>query len=275
MREESISYNGRIVKTDDANLPAPSAAALYGRGAFTTLAIYGGKPFLLAEHLQRLRKHAGKINLDLSEFSGIEKSLRELLEANQIANGRARITLFDASGSRIWNFRDEQKTTILIIVAERNETKNDLTLTVSPFRINSASPLIGIKSCNYLENLIAFETANSSDFDEAIRLNERGEIVSACLANLFWVKNEQIFTPPLETGALAGTTRHLIFELAKQSNLPISEVSAGIDRLETADEIFLTSAGIEICSARQFAGNFYQNSVAKLLQTAFAQLINE
>lgn len=275
MRKESISYNGKIVKIDDANLPAWSAAALYGRGAFTTLAIYRGKPFLLAEHLQRLREHAAKINLDLPQFSDIGKSLPELIEANRIENGRARITLYEAGDGSLWNFKNERKTAVLITVAERKETKNDLALTVSPFRINSTSPLAGIKSCNYLENLFAFETAKSAGFDEAARLNERGEIVSTCLANLFWVKNKEIFTAPLETGALAGTTRKLIFELAKQLNLPVSEVFSGIEGLETADEIFLASAGIEICSARKFAGIFYQNTVTKLLQTAFAQVINK
>ena len=87
-----------------------------------------------------------------------------------------------------------------------------MTLTVSPYRINSKSPLAGVKSCNYLENILAWEAAKAHGFDEAIRLNEKGEIASACLANVFWKKNGEIFTPPLETGCLKGTTRGYVLE---------------------------------------------------------------
>ena len=271
---ESVSYNGEILKAAEANLPAASSAAFYGRGVFTTLAIYNRKPFLLNEHLCRLREHAAKINLDLAEISGFEETLFDLIAANKIETGRARITLFEASGGALWNFSVERRTSVLVTTADRKETINDLILNVSPFPINSASPLAGVKSCNYLENLMALETAKAQGCDEAVRLNERGETVSACLANLFWTKNGRIFTPRLETGVLAGTTRNLIFDLAKNLNLQISETAAGIDALAAADEIFLTSAGIEIRSARKFNDKIYQNDIARKLQKAFSDFIN-
>jgi branched-chain amino acid aminotransferase len=271
---ESVVYNGKILKAGDANLPAASAAAFYGRGVFTTLAIYNRQPFLLSEHSRRLRAHAAKINLDSSEISGIEETLFDLIAANKIETGRARITLFEAGGGALWNFPSEQKTSVLITTADKKEANNDLILNVSPFPVNSASPLAGVKSCNYLENLLALETAKAQGFTEAVRLNERGETVSACLANLFWTKNGRIFTPRLETGALAGTTRNLIFDLSKNLNLQISETAAGIVALAAADEIFLTSAGIEIRSAGKFNGKIYQNDISRKLQKAFFDFIN-
>lgn len=271
---ESVIYNGKILKAGDANLPAASSAAFYGRGVFTTLAIYNRQPFLLSEHLRRLRAHAAKINLDLSEISGFEETLFDLIDENKIETGRARITLFEAGGGALWNFSSELKTSVLITTADRKETVNDLILNVSPFPVNSASPLAGVKSCNYLENLLALEMAKAQGCTEAVRVNERGETVSACLANLFWTKNGRIFTPRLETGALAGTTRNLIFDLAKNLNLQISETAAGIDALAAADEIFLTSAGIEIRSARKFNDKIYQNHITRKLQKAFFDFIN-
>ncbi|HEX8397060.1 MAG TPA: aminotransferase class IV [Pyrinomonadaceae bacterium] len=271
---ELVVYNGKILKAGDANLPAASSAALYGRGVFTTLAIYNRQPFLLSEHSRRLRAHAAKINLDLSEISGFEETLFDLIAANKIETGRARITLFEASGGSLWNFSSELKTSVLITTADRKETINDLILNVSPLSVNSASPLAGVKSCNYLENLLALEMAKAQGCTEAVRLNERGETASACLANLFWTKNGRIFTPRLETGALAGTTRNLIFDLAKNLNLQISETAAGIDALRAADEIFLTSAGIEIRSAQKFNDKIYQNEIARKLQKAFFDFIN-
>ncbi|HEX8267811.1 MAG TPA: aminotransferase class IV [Pyrinomonadaceae bacterium] len=271
---ESVVYNGKILKAGDANLPAASSAALYGRGVFTTLTIYNRKPFLLNEHSRRLGAHAAKINLDLAEISGFEETLFKLINVNKIETGRARITLFEASGGTLWNFSSGQKTSVLITTADKKEANNDLILNVSPFLVNSASPLAGVKSCNYLENLLALETAKAQGCDEAVRLNERGETVSACLANLFWTKNGRIFTPRLETGALAGTTRNLIFDLAKNLNLQISETAAKIDALAAADEIFLTSAGIEIRPAQKFSGKIYRNDIARKLQKAFSDFIN-
>lgn len=272
---ESVGYNGKILKAGDANLPAASSAAFYGRGVFTTLAIYNRKPFLLNEHLRRLRAHATKINLDSVEISGVEETLFDLIAANKIKTGRARITLFDVSGGALWHFSGERKISILITTAERKRTKNDLILNVSSFPVNSASPIAGVKSCNYLENLLALETAKAEGCAESVRLNERGEAVSACLANLFWIKNGQIFTPELKTGALAGTTRNLIFDLTKNLNLQVFETDVGVDVLAAADEIFLTSAGIEICPARKFNDQIYQCDIAGKLQKAFSDFISQ
>lgn len=128
--------------------------------------------------------------------------------------------------------------------ADLREIKSELLLSLSPFSINSKSPLVNIKSCNYLENLLALEEAKQRGFDETIRLNEKGEIVSASMANIFWVKKENIFTPSMETGCLAGTTREFLMD-----NFAVQEVKAGLNEINQADEIFLTSTGIGICRA--------------------------
>ncbi|MEO6589891.1 MAG: aminotransferase class IV, partial [Pyrinomonadaceae bacterium] len=118
---------------------------------------------------------------------------------------------------------------------------------ISPFLVNSTSPLAGVKSCDYLENIIALEEAEQRGFDEAVRLNERGEIVSACMANIFWRKSGRLFTPLLKTGCLAGTMREFVLE-----NEDGFEIKMSLDSLENADEIFLTSAGLGICKVSEF-----------------------
>ena len=194
------------------------------------------------KHWRRLTENAARIGLNISKFSEkeINDALGELINQNEIENARARITFFDERTSGIWKFPTNRATSVLITTADLLEPK-DLHLTVSPFRINSKSPLANVKSCNYLENVLALEQAKTEKFDEAVRLNERGEIASACMANLFWIKSEQIFTPALETGCLAGTTREFLME-----NFSIREVKAKMDDLHEADEIFLTSAGLGI-----------------------------
>lgn len=238
-----VSFNHKITDASKIYLPAISSSSFYGRGIFTTVAIYNSKPFLWKKHWQRLIENAKKTGVDLSDFSeiAVKNSLLETIKKNNLQNGRARLTFFDESANGIWKINNDRKTDFLITTADFHQIPDRLRLTVSSFPVNSQSPLAGIKSCNYLENLLALEEVRNSGFDEAIRLNEKHEIVSAIMATVFWIQSGKIFTPPLETGALKGTTRDFILE-----NFPVTEKRISLDGLKNSEEIFLTSAGINI-----------------------------
>ncbi len=246
---EFVFFNQQLTLNSDSKIAAVSSAAFYGRGIFTTVAIKDKKAFLWEKHWRRLNDNAGKIGIDLSSVSEdfLIDSIDELIEKNEVENGRARITFFDEGANRIWQFAAERKTSVLITTADQREVPENFRLTISPFRLNSASPLAGVKSCNYLENILALEEARRRRFDEAVRVNERGEIVSACMANIFWRANGKLFTPPFETGCLKGTTREFVVE-----NENGIEIKANLETMKTADEIFLTSAGLGICKVSEF-----------------------
>lgn len=240
---EFASFNHEILPADNININAISSAGLYGKGIFTTLAIYNSKPFLWEKHWRRLNDNAEKIGIDLSEFKEqkVFNSIEEIIEKNNIKNGRCRITFFDESSSKIWQTLTENKTSLLIQTADLHEIKQNISITISPFLINSKSPLAGVKSCNYLENVLALEDAKKDGFDEAIRINEKNQVVSACMANIFWLEynKTELFTPGLETGCLAGTMREFILE-----KLRVIEIKKDINELlRDAEYIFLTSSG--------------------------------
>jgi branched-subunit amino acid aminotransferase/4-amino-4-deoxychorismate lyase len=251
-----VLFNHRILSASETNISALSSAALYGRGIFTTLAIYHSKPFLWANHWRRLTENAEKVGIDLSSFSeeSVKHSLFEMINRNCLTDGRARLTIFDERPSQIWSFDSEKKTNLLITTAESRETA-EIRLTVSPFHLNSASPLVNVKSCNYLENLLAFEEAQKRGFGEAVRVNQKGEISSACLANIFWLKDEKFYTPSLRTGSLAGTMREFLLE-----NFEISEVETPLQTLAQADTVFLTSAGIGMKRVERFEAHKFEDS---------------
>lgn len=228
-----------------------SSAALYGKGVFTTIAFVEGAPFLWEKHWRRLTAHAAKLDIDLSEYSEAEvfEELTIKIKSKELKEGRARITFSDETESSIWSHNREKKTSLAIITAAKRELPSDISLTVSPHQINTTSPLAGIKSTNYLEHLLAYKEAKTRGFDEAIRVNERGEIASACMANVFWLKGGRLYTPSLKTGCLAGTTRGFILE-----NLHCDEVETGIEELNGIDGILLTSAGIGVVAVGDFNG---------------------
>jgi 4-amino-4-deoxychorismate lyase len=262
-----ISYNGEICTSAEATIPALSSAALYGWGIFTSLGIYDSQPFLWKKHWQRLGEYAMAVGIDISEISEREVygDLLAVIGANKIKDARARITCFD-NAAGFWNCAATDKTNVLIATADFRPMPESFTLTASPFTIYSASPLARIKSCNYLENLLAWERAKNSGFDEAVRLNERGEVASVCVANIFWVTNGKLYTPSLVTGALEGTTRGFVLEQAAINGIEFLEVECGIEDLLEADECFLTSAGIGIRNVAAIDGTRYESSeITKIL----------
>ncbi|MEP6788123.1 MAG: aminotransferase class IV, partial [Acidobacteriota bacterium] len=107
--------------------------------------------------------------------------------------------------------------------------------------------LAGVKSCNYLEKIIALDEAKARGFDEVIQVNERGFITSAVMANVFWLKDGVLHTPSLTTGCLPGTTREFVLE-----NIECREIEATLDELNKADAIFLTSAGLGVTQVAEF-----------------------
>jgi branched-subunit amino acid aminotransferase/4-amino-4-deoxychorismate lyase len=246
-----IYLNKTMVEATKARVAPVSSAMLYGRGVFTTLAIHNSQPFLWSKHWTRLTSHAKKLDIDYSGCTenGVGDALRKLIAVNQVKEGRARVIMLARSGRDVWKTKmaGGKKTDLLIMTGESQKVApNGLSLAVSPYRVNTSSPLSGIKSLNYLDHVLAWEEAQSRDFDEAVVLNERGEIVSATTANLFWAKDGTLHTPTLSTGALAGITRECVIEIANKRFIPLLEGVYEMADLTDADEIFLTSSSLGV-----------------------------
>lgn len=274
-----IILNGRLQEAARARLPLATGAHLHGRGVFTTLAVCQGRPFLWPRHWARLVEHAARagVETDGLEESSARADLERLIEANHVTEGRARLTLLARASRGLWKMKGAagRGSDLLMMSGEARPLLDDsMSLTVSPFRTNSLSPLAGLKTVNYLEQVIAWEEARGRGFGEAVRMNERGEVVSGAMANLFWVTEGVVHTPALPTGALAGTTRALVFELAEELAVPVVEGAYTLHEVGEADEIFLTSAGIGLSFVTAFDFRTYRvaaGSVTARLREAFRQ----
>ncbi|MEP6571015.1 MAG: aminotransferase class IV [Acidobacteriota bacterium] len=252
-----IYLNKVMLEATKARVAPVSSAMLYGRGVFTTVAIHNGKGFLWPEHWRRLSSHAEKLNIDSAglDENNVGEAVRKLCSVNQVKTGRARVILLARSGRDVWRTKKEStlKTDLLIMTGEPQKVSVDgMSLAVSPYRINTMSPLVGIRSLNYLEQVLSWEEAQARDFDEAVMLNERGEIVAATMANIFWFKEGTLHTPALNTGAIAGITRAAVIELAGKQFIPVVEGVYELADLADADEIFLTSTSIGVAQVTTF-----------------------
>jgi branched-subunit amino acid aminotransferase/4-amino-4-deoxychorismate lyase len=211
----------------------------------------------------------------------VGEALRKLVAVNQVRIGRARVILLARSGRDVWRAKQDsaRKTDLLIMTGEPQKiSARGLSLAVSPYRYNTFSPLVGIKSLNYLEQVLAWEEAQSREFDEAVMLNERGEIVSATTANIFWVKDGTVHTPSLSTGASAGVTRAAVIELAGKQFIPVIEGVYELGDLVEAEEIFLTSASLGVALVTTFDFRQYSAATANIcarLADAFKDLTSQ
>ena len=271
-----IYLNKTMVEATKARVAPVSSAMLYGRGVFTTLSIYNSEPFLWSNHWQRLTAHAKKLDVDFTGCNekNVGDALRKLIAFNQVKQGRARVIMLARSGRDTWKTKGAKKTDLLIMTGDSQKpSPNGLSLAVSPYRVNTFSPLAGIKSLNYLDHVLSWEEAQTRDFDEAVVLNERGEIVSATTANLFWAKNGTIHTPALSTAAMAGITRECVIEIASKHFIPLLEGVYEMPDLTDADEIFLTSSSIGVAPVTTFDFRRYavEGSLTTTINQAFEQ----
>lgn len=243
-----IVHNGRVTEYSLTGLSPLSGGVVHGYGVFTTLRVYRGKPFLFDEHWRRLEENASRIELPLAwSKDAVLDGLLELIAANRLSEGKARVSLIQGE-NLYWRTRDpKEETDLLIFTAPLLKADyTEISMTISPYRINSTSPLAGIKSLNYLQPLLTVREAEARGFEEAVVLNERAEVVGAGLANLFWVRGGVLYTPIPSTGCLPGVTRNFVIKLARRLKLQVVEGAFHSEQILGAEEVFLTSSTREL-----------------------------
>jgi branched-chain amino acid aminotransferase len=274
-----IYHNDRIVDVSEAKVAPTLAGLIYGWGVFTNLRIYAGRAFAFDMHWERLQRHADKARVPVPlDVDTAKRALQELITANQVGQGRARLTLLkgDAGSWRSATARDTD--VLMFTIAETPRPTIELALTLSPYRLLSTNPFVGIKRTAMMENLLAFDEARGRSFDEAVMLNERGEMVSATAANLFWVRGDELFTPSRATGCIAGITRRFVQEIVASRHLHLVEGSFTIQRLLEAREIFLTSTAREVAIVTAFDMKQYdlkEARIAKMIRREFQELTRD
>lgn len=271
-----IYHNDRILDVSDAKIAPTLAGLLYGWGLFTTLRIYEGRGFAFEYHWERLLKSAEKARVPLGvEGEAMKQAVRDIIAANAVRQGRARITILKGEAGS-WRGASMREADVLIFTAnDAARPALPMALTVSPYRLLSSGPLTGIKRTAMIENLLAYDEARSRNFDEAVLLNERGEMVGATAANLFWAQGDELFTPSLATGAIAGITRRFVYEIAAQAKLHIVEGSFTTQRLLDAREVFLTSTTREIAVVASYDVKQYdarEANITRVIQRRFREL---
>lgn len=244
---ELVFHNDRIVPLGQARLSPGQAGLLSGWGLFTTLRLYDGKPFAFERHWQRLSRDAARIDLPF-EFSAerVRAGLLELARANRVKEGAARL-YFIYNKFGYWQGDESMpQVDLLMYTADLPRREGTARLAVEEHGRYTAHPLTGTKVISWLQNVWALERAHRRGFDDALLLNERGEVAECTAANVFCVRGGLVETPPLSSGCLAGVSREVLLEIGPEAGLPIAERPLTLQELLSAEEIFITSTTREV-----------------------------
>ena len=256
-----IYIDGKYYDEKNARISVLDHGLLYGDGIFEGIRAYNGRVFRLVEHIDRLYCSAKAILLT------IPMTPREMIEAvlatcrrNKIRDGYIRLIVTRGIGSLGLN-PYQCKGPGLIIIADKIQLyppdlyRRGLDIITVPTVRNLHSALNpAIKSLNYLNNILAKIEALNGGCEEAVLLNAAGYVAECTGDNIFIVKGNGLYTPPLSAGALYGITRGVVMDLARENGMSVSEPNLTRYDLFNADECFLTGSGAEIISAVKIAG---------------------
>lgn len=250
--------------------------ALFGFGVFETLFITEEGPLFVDLHWQRMNKGADFLGLKLPEKNEWLNRIQEFIEQSPDPLPYAlRITL--SGGAPLANLPSKLLFHKRSIPYTPAQYTLGIRLHILPTLRNEQSPLVSIKSTNYLENILAKETAELQGADEGIWLNTKGYLAEGTMSNLFFIKDETLFTPSLSSGCLPGTRRQLILSLARSLQIPTQEGLYPLSDLLSSDEIFMTNALMGIMPVRQIDDISFpiaQKSKMRVLDLAYTDLIN-
>lgn len=209
---------------------------LYGQGVFETMRTYDGKIFCLDDHLDRLSCGAKIIGLKLASKNSLRRLIQVNIRNKKSANCRVKLVCFQA--------RNRVKSAV--IITNLCLLPKYFTAVISSIRQNENSPLCHIKSLNYLNFWLALKEAQKQSKDEAILLNSKGYLCEGSRSNLFFIKDNCLFTPLLSCGCLEGITRKVVLEIARQEEIKIKQGRFKKADLFNCDEAFLTNSLIEL-----------------------------
>jgi len=258
--------NGQWLALKDLPSLPLDRGLLHGLGLFETLLALDGKPVFPDRHLARLAATCARLGWEF-DFPDFRKTTVELLARNQLAKNRARVRLAITAGSGpLADLRLGDDRVIWMTAHSIEEPPESLAVCISPWRRNAHSPLAGLKCASYAENLIALDHARKHGFGETLFFNTSGHLCEAAMANVFFVKNGDLFTPPLHSGCLPGITREVVIELAAERGIPCVQRDLTAPELQAAEECFLTSStrGI-VAVSRLDQRKIPHGPVAKLL----------
>jgi branched-chain amino acid aminotransferase len=275
-----IFLNDRIVPEHEALISVFDHGFLYGDGIYETMRAYDGTVFMLDRHIERLNRSASLIQLTVPSPDIIRDAVYETIRANGLKSVYVRVTVSRGKGPLGLDPALCPKSTFVVITKEFVEYpekyfKEGVIFIIAKTRRNLREALNPkIKSLNFLNNILAKIEAKERGAYEALMLNAEGFIAEGTVCNIFFVRNNILCTPSVDTGVLDGITRGLVIGLAMETGMQVREGHFRPEDLFSASEVFFTNTTSEVMPVCQVEDAKYAvGEVAKRLRRLYKETV--
>ncbi|MCW3120735.1 MAG: hypothetical protein JWQ38_227 [Flavipsychrobacter sp.] len=267
---QHININGKITAADEALIRVDNGAFRYGYGLFETMLVQDGVIHLAKYHWERLFAGMKQLYFEPPVLFTAEWLQEEVMrtvrknKAEQLC--RVRLQIYAGGGGLYSNESRHPNFVIECFALEADNmvlNENGLIMNLFYAGRKSNDDLANLKSCNALIYALAARAAKEQKCNDVFILNAKHKVVESTIANVFWVKGDNIYTPPLTEGCVAGVMRrHIVSTLG----FGLIETPLSIDDLLVADEVFLTNAIKKIRWVKTSGGiSNYTNEVTRNL----------
>ncbi len=281
---EYINFNGEIIEKDNFCLELSNRAFRFGDSIFETIRVFDGEVIFIDDHYSRLISSLKIVKINIPDYftkDYLNSEIIKLLDSySSFSNARVRLTVFRKSNSSIY-FVDANTSFDFVIEAGALEN-NNFGEGVDNYEIDifedikkSTGILSQIKTNNVLLHSIAGSVVIEKSINNIVLLNSDDCITEAVNANVFIVKDENIYTPKLTDGCVEGIMRKKIIEIIEsQTDLKIQVKSIHKDELLNCDEVFITNSIIGLQTVDRFRNVVYSKKISTQIRQLLIRNIN-
>ncbi len=260
------NINGKLVEATQALVPADNRAFRYSYGLFETMLVQGGVINLAAYHWERLFIGMQQLAMVVSKLftqEFLEQEVLRTVKKNHLEKlCRVRLQIYAGEGG-LYDEQDKKPGYIIecfpleSTLLDLNE--QGMVMGIASGLSKSIDSLANMKSTSALIYVMAAQQAKANKWNDALVCNTSANIIESTIANIFWVKDKHIYTPPLSEGCIAGIMRRHFLDVLPLKGYLVTEQPLSIETLSQADSVFLTNAIRRMKWVRQ-AGNTSYNS---------------
>ena len=279
MTELFFIYNNKFYPANTPVISSGNRSLRYGDGLFETMKIIKGKIINKEFHFERLFNGLALLQFDFTQnFNRIflEKKINGLVKKNKhSASARIRLMIFRGDGG-IFDPENLHPNYIIEswpLLNEMQINENGLIVDVFPGAKKSCDSFSNLKSNNYLPYVMAGLYAKKNKINDCVVLNSFGRVCDSAIANIFIIKKDKIFTPPLSEGCVAGVMRRWMLEKFDLKKYKVIEKKLSITDVLNADEFFLTNSIYNLRWVKSFKEKKYSNKISKEIHSYILQHI--
>lgn len=272
-----VWLNGRLLPEHEASISPFDHGLTTGDGCFETLVTYWRMPFAFTRHYNRLLHSAEGLGIrGVPSREVLFEAVKSVIGENGFVDPvRIRMTV-TGGVSGLGSDRSDAPCTSLVCAVQAPVFGETARVRAVAATRNEHSAVAGLKTTSYAENVVALLEARAQGDDEAIMGNTKGDVCEGTGSNIFWVREGRVYTPPLESGALAGITRGLVMELCGELGIKVVEADEPMAMLDTVEEVFLTSTTREVQPVAAVNGRrVYPGATTLRLRKAYKEMLED